>query len=520
MNQFFDPSQQLSTSDDMFDWLTYWNDRGLEWRTEPEIDIERQQILWKLLNEASKGDQGQHPFKHIVLKRDDVEWLIARYIFGYGSEEWQDERWRNNWRKRYVLDLSSAVFRKADLHGLPLTNVDLSKAVLEDVNLSDANLEGADLSGSVLERANLTKASLIGANLVGARLNWAQLNGANMEMASFNGAYMKWVNLDEACLDEAVLHGAYLEGATLHGTRLEKADLHEAHLERTNVHEAHLENADLHEASLKEAYFNEVYFCEADLHGASLERTTLTKAHFEKACLVGANLKEAILHKAHFEGADLYEASLDRCDLRDAYFSNSTNLSGIIFGNKKSEIPLLAGVRWGDVDLSVVNWTTVEILGDEHKARQRTTNNEKKDASTRVDEFRAAVRANRQLAVVLQGQGLNEEAANFSYRAQKLQRIVLRLQRKLGPYLISLFLDLVAGYGYKPLRSLLVYFFIIFGYMGLYMLNARVVVPHLGWDEALVLSLSSFHGRGFFSQDITLGDTYARLAASEAVIGL
>jgi len=32
--------------------------------------------------------------------------------------------------------------------------------------------------------------------------------------------------------------------------------------------------------------------------------------------------------------------------------------------------------------------------------------------------------------------------------------------------------------------------------------------------------VSSFHGRGFFSQNITLGDTYARLAATEAVIGL
>ena len=35
-----------------------------------------------------------------------------------------------------------------------------------------------------------------------------------------------------------------------------------------------------------------------------------------------------------------------------------------------------------------------------------------------------------------------------------------------------------------------------------------------------MLSVSSFHGRGFFPQSITLGDTYARLAAIEAVFGL
>jgi len=39
-------------------------------------------------------------------------------------------------------------------------------------------------------------------------------------------------------------------------------------------------------------------------------------------------------------------------------------------------------------------------------------------------------------------------------------------------------------------------------------------------DEALVLSVSSFHGRGFFSQNITLGDAYAQIAALEAVVGL
>jgi hypothetical protein len=56
--------------------------------------------------------------------------------------------------------------------------------------------------------------------------------------------------------------------------------------------------------------------------------------------------------------------------------------------------------------------------------------------------------------------------------------------------------------------------------MSLYLLNAHFVAPYLTWDEALVLSVSSFHGRGFFSPSIQLGDTYARLAAAEAIIGL
>jgi hypothetical protein len=92
--------------------------------------------------------------------------------------------------------------------------------------------------------------------------------------------------------------------------------------------------------------------------------------------------------------------------------------------------------------------------------------------------------------------------------------------RKLGAWCWSLLLSILAGYGYKPGRSLLAYLAVIFGFTGLYLLNSHLVTPHLTWDQALVLSVSCFHGRGFFEQDITLGSTYARLAACEAVIGL
>jgi hypothetical protein len=45
-------------------------------------------------------------------------------------------------------------------------------------------------------------------------------------------------------------------------------------------------------------------------------------------------------------------------------------------------------------------------------------------------------------------------------------------------------------------------------------------LSHLRWDEALVLSLTSFHGRGFFPGFLALGDWVSRVAALEAVIGL
>jgi len=193
----------------------------------------------------------------------------------------------------------------------------------------------------------------------------------------------------------------------------------------------------------------------------------------------------------------------------------------------------LVDVQWGDANIAVIDWSTIQKLGNEVLARRRKQDNGKiKGTSTRLSEHREAVRANRQLSVVLRNQGLNEEADHFAYRAQVLQRCVFRLQiyqsgtklrRRTGAflsYLFSWFLDLLSGYGYQPWKSILVYFIIIFGFMSLYLLNSRIASPHLTWDEALVLSVSSFHGRGFFTQSVTLGDTYARIAATEAVMGL
>jgi hypothetical protein len=56
--------------------------------------------------------------------------------------------------------------------------------------------------------------------------------------------------------------------------------------------------------------------------------------------------------------------------------------------------------------------------------------------------------------------------------------------------------------------------------MGLYLYVAQGAALHLSWDEALVLSVSSFHGRGFLLQGVTLGDAFVRLAVLEAVLGL
>ena len=139
------------------------------------------------------------------------------------------------------------------------------------------------------------------------------------------------------------------------------------------------------------------------------------------------------------------------------------------------------------------------------------------------------MRAYRQLATQLRAQGMNEDADRFAYRAQLLQQTVLRRQRKFGGYLFSRVLDGLAGYGYKPVRGLIAYIIVILGFAFAYGLAthgvitfglARSSIQPLQWYEALVLSISSFHGRGFFQPVQSLGDPVAIIAAVEAIIGL
>jgi hypothetical protein len=194
----------------------------------------------------------------------------------------------------------------------------------------------------------------------------------------------------------------------------------------------------------------------------------MSEIHLEKADLFEAHLDRGRMSGAHLEGKlmpidDLrrvrkwvknFPSSLPPADLRRAFLNAATNLGNAILGEEKFGFTLLADVHWNDANLSIINWSTMKMLGDERLAEQREkTDSKLKDASERLNYYFAAVRAHRQLATALQSQGLNEVASRFAYRAQKLQRIVLRQQSKFGQYLFSLFLDLLTGYGYKPGRS-------------------------------------------------------------------
>jgi hypothetical protein len=273
------------------------------------------------------------------------------------------------------------------------------------------------------------------------------------------------------------------------------------------VPDLHLEGADFTAAHLQGANLSQAHLEGASLGAAHLRGADLTAAHLQRARLVSADLVGASLREAHLEGANLCNAQFDKTtSLNDAA------LDGVA----------LDQITFDGVNLAVIEWSAVKVLGDETRAHAgMDEHGKRKDSATRLKEYKSAVRANRLLAVALRAQGLNEDADRYAYRAQMLQSHVWARQGKWLANLGNNLLYVLAGYGYKPARSLLVYLATVLAFAVAYYTLGHNVTPPLSSLDALVFSITSFHGRGFSpGEAVTLHNPLSVLAAAEAVIGL
>lgn len=242
---------------------------------------------------------------------------------------------------------------------------------------------------------------------------------------------------------------------------------------------------------------------------ATVEQTNIAAARMKEANLNEAKLQLAHLYKADLQGADLREAQLDSVDMKEATLSD-----------EKYGPVMLADVIWGEINLAVVDWTPVTMLGDERKARQqKTSDGTMKAEGTRINEFQTAVRANRQLGVVLRDQGMNEVADRFAYRAQLLQRKVFWRQHELGRWLFSMLLALLSGYGYRIWRILAAYIVMVSLFALAYFVLGMHYAPHMPLDQAFLESITAFHGRVFLEQ-FSSNTPQIWLTALEAIVGL
>ncbi len=120
--------------------------------------------------------------------------------------------------------------------------------------------------------------------------------------------------------------------------------------------------------------FKDVVLSRADVEwllstcGKEKKPVDLRASLLQEGNFSGLPLEGASLIWAHLEGADLSGAHLEGADLSGAFFTGATDLSGIVLGNQQVGFASLAGVRWGEVDLSVVDWTQVNVLGGQSAA--------------------------------------------------------------------------------------------------------------------------------------------------------
>ncbi len=410
--------------DDRAGWQAYWQQQGQLWRSEPEIDDERQQYLAERRAITPDVRQGIYPFKDIKLNRADMEWLLATHENGRGPVDYSDA----SQRLRVGLDLRGANLRGVDLHNLPLARI------IGDVT------------------------------------------------------WREWLDLTE---EQHLLAAIHFEKADLKGAHLEGAELEYAFFEGTDLRQAHLQEANLGVAQMQRAY----------LEGADFKGADFWLAHLDEAFIWATNLAGANLSQVH-----LQEAHID---------------ARVILVNEQGIGPRIVDAHLGEVNLAAIGWSQVKMLGDEYTARQKERDGKVKDRETRLGEYEEAVRANRQLAVVLQAQGLNEESARFTYRAQILQRKFLWLQgpHKLGSYLFSLFLAMLTGYGYRMWRIIIVYAVAVSIFALLYYGLSLHTTSSLTLEQSYILSITAFHGR-VFSSPFVVGSIQSIAAACEAVTGL
>lgn len=531
----------------------------------PEITYERQAWLARRRGIAPDIERGVYPFGGVKLTSADVEWLLVTHD-DLGSVEWSPPV--RDGSSRTGLDLRGADLRGENLSGLLLTRL---IGGLEKGEWNTATPEQREAAAVHLEEAQIRGAHLQGAQLCGAHLERAHLFDAHLEQAELVGAHLERALLVGAHLEEADLHRAYLEGA-----QFDRAYLGPLAQERFTG--AFLDSAHLDMASFREADLTKAIIRWTHLSGVDFFRARLGGADLESSFFGGRVMDEEDLRRVRRWEKDFPEV-IRPANLRYASFTEETRIMGVSgsvsLGEPVYGYASLLSVHWDGLDLTTVDWLSITVLGDEREAleqkranrqivqgnRAYARSNTRKlvrsswrtvtsgrcgrylralrwlrrerrkvlrmhkgvSRNTERDAYRRAVRAHRQLATELRNQGMNEEADEFSYRAQRLQREVLLREQRYEFWLVSYTNNLVAGYGYRLWRPLGCYAIVITACAVLYYVLGGSPLLELDGKrviDVLAESVNAFHGRGLSSGDMASGDPRKVVGAVEAFIGL
>lgn len=438
-------------------------------------------------------------------------------------------------------NLRDAVLEDADVTAANFSRADLTRASIGPIELSDG-----EFSEAILEHADFCDAQLPGANMSGARLSGADLGGTNLTGADLYTTTLDGTFFGRAILAEANLCDAHGERVLMQGAVLSRAKVSGASLPHVVLRNAQLDKAGLDQSILEDGELAGAY-----ARGASLQRVSLTRADcsgvdFSEARLQRVDLSAANCTGVDFSDAHLHGANLRQADLRRVIFSVDTRLAGATFAGA-----LLHGIQWRGVDLSETDLREAKRIGDEARAKAAPLRD-------KPEWYRHAAEAYGSLSSALRQCGLARESVAFHYRSALMdqraskyefitrllflaphvpsrpeggaaQRTRTGVPRRIARFLTgpahllrwigSMLLGAVAGYGDAPWRALVSYAVVVTAFAAGYFAVSAPTSQPLGVVGSLVLSLTSFHGRGFNSIDVAIQSPVAEISALEAMLG-
>ena len=397
------------------------------------------------------------------------------------------------------------------LQGERFTSTDEVIWIMEQVQWSSAETlpEG-------FKRPDFRAATLLHLNMNGFSLRYANFAGATFFAVSFENAILEWADFTEA----------KLQNVSFQKGRLQRSRFQRAQMRGVNLCEARLMHAQFQETDLRDARFSgdgaaanatNAIFDQAIMTNCQANGVIFTKASFVEADLTRAQLSDAALQRADLSGCDLTDAQLQGANLQGAVMSDQTELPKKFIGQNTR----LVDIHWNNVPLSGIeaeDWP--QIVFDESVIQPHL------ERYPRVLALRNAERAYRGLAQTLRAQGMVDLASRYRRREKLIAGRALGANRQYAQQFGGWLLHIITGYGESIFTILRSYIITIIAFTFVYyvILNGGIAsFQGTTVIDALVFSVTSFHGRGFFSAfsvNVTPHDPIAIIAMVEAVLGL
>ncbi len=411
------------------------------------------------------------------------------------------------------LPLAETDFTMALLTGAKLERADLHYAVFDLGSIVDANLRNAMLYGASIQDCATTGAHFDGAVLTASRVEEAALDGCSFRDAVLPHVNLRGASLQSCDLTGAVLSGAWLESAALSRSRLAGANLTGAYLARAFLNEAILDG---------ETRLNDVILADSEGWGPHLVDVQWGDANLSA---VDWNLvrhigeERRISLKSWRSQNDRLARALDRVDACSTATRANRQVSTALRAQGLSEAANRFAYRARVLEFhNCQRRRGIVQLADRHP----------RDGSGAA--AGAAVRIDGEVVDQLRADGTWPDEPPALHRRPRHRwsadgldsRLVIgvrkstRYVRKQGARFAWYLLDLIAGYGYRPLRCAVAYVLVVGGFAAVYMLQAH----NWNFGTALITSIYSFHGRGLGSGSSSITTGVRGISAAEAITGL